>query len=234
MRAYVDFCGEFYPLPEEGALTIGRAGDVVIDDNPYLHRRFLEVIKQGGGLWLCNVGTELAVSVADEAGLAQTRLSPGAQLPIGSPRTSVWFTAGATTYELEIVVEGGVEGPLALPGDAETADAEVTVGRPELTLDQKLVLVALAEDVLRRGGRGQGSIPTSAAAAERLAWTLSKFNRKLDTVCGKLSRAGVRGLAGRPGQLASSRRTRLVDHAISTGLVTSADLVMLDRAQPLQ
>jgi hypothetical protein len=235
MQAYVDFCGEFYPLPGEGVLTIGRAGDLVIDDdNPYLHRRFLEIVAHAGGLWLRNVGTELGVSVADEAGLVQTRLSPGAQVPLGSSRTSVWFTAGSTTYELEIVIESGVEGPASQPADVAGVDAEETVGRPDLTPDQRLLLVALAEDVLRRGGRGQGSIPTSASAAARLGWTLTKFNRKLDTVCGKLSRAGVRGLAGRAGRLASSRRTRLVDHAISTGLVTGADLALLDEPHPLQ
>jgi hypothetical protein len=232
MRAYVDFCGEFYPLPDHGELTIGRVGDVVVDDNPFLHRHFLMLFVRDGMLWLRNVGSELTASVADEAGLAQTRLSPGAQVPIGSPRTAVWFTAGSTTYELEIVVEDGLDDPP--PARDEQPEAETTVGRPELTLDQRLLVVALAEDMLRRGGRGQGSIPTSAAAAERLGWTLFKFNRKLDAVCAKLTRAGVRGLSGQPGKLASSRRTRLVDHAISTGLVTTADLPLLDEAQRLQ
>jgi hypothetical protein len=183
-------------------------------------------------LWLRNVGNGLTASVADEAGLAQTRLSPGAQMPIGSARTAVWFTAGSTTYEFEIVVEEGLD--QSLPADDSMTEAEATLGRPELTFDQRLLLVALAEDVLRRGGRGQGSIPTSAVAAERLGWTLFKFNRKLDAVCAKLTRIGVRGLAGQPGKLASSRRTRLVDHVISTGLVTTSDLTLLDEAQPLQ
>jgi len=232
MRAYVDFCGELYPLADGAELTIGRVGDVVVDDNPYLHRHFLMLFVRGGMLWLRNVGSELTASVADHAGLAQTRLSPGAQVPIGSPRTAVWFTAGPTTYELEIVVEDGLDnGPPTYDAQPE---AETTVGRPELTLDQRLLIVALAEDVLRRGGRGQGSIPTSAAAAERLGWTRFKFNRKLDAVCAKLTRAGVRGLSGQPGKLASSRRTRLVDHAISTCLVTTADLPLLDEAQTSQ
>jgi hypothetical protein len=232
MRAHVDFCGESYPLPDNGALTIGRVGDVAIDDNPFLHRHLLTLFERSGMLWLRNVGTELSASVADEAGLAQTRLSPGAQIPIGSDRTAVWFTAGPTTYELEIVIEEGPD--QSPPADDSTPEAEATVRPPQFTLDQRLLLVALAEDVLRRGGRGQGSIPTSAAAAERLGWSLFKFNRKLDTVCEKLSTAGVRGLAGQPGKLASSRRTRLVDHAISTGLVTTSDLSLLDEVQPLQ
>lgn len=228
MRAHIDFCGELYPLSDDGQLTVGRVADVAIDDNPFLHRQFLKLFVHDGLLWVRNVGSTLTASLADEAGLAQTRLSPGAQVPIAFPRTAVWFTAGSTTYELEIVVEEEVATP---PMEDRDADGWTTLGRAVLTPDQRLLLVSLAEDVLRRGGRGQGSIPSSAAAAERLGWTLTKFNRKLDTVCEKLTRTGVRGLSGQPGKLASSRRTRLVDHAVSTGLVTAADLALLDGGQ---
>ena len=230
MRAHIDFCGELYPLGEDGQLTVGRVGDVVIDDNPFLHRHFLKLFVHDGMLWVRNVGSQLTASLADEAGQSQTRLSPGAQVPIPFPRTAVWFTAGSTTYELEVVLE---EPPAAAPSETEyDRGGDTTIGRVTLTPDQQLLVVALAEDVLRRGGRGQGSIPTSAAAAERLGWTLTKFNRKLDTVCERLTRSGVRGLSGQPGKLASSRRTRLVDHAVSTGLVTAADLALLAADQP--
>jgi hypothetical protein len=230
VRAHIDFCGELYPLADDGQLTIGRVGDVVIDDNPFLHRQFLKLFVHDGLLWLRNIGSQLTASMADEAGLTQTRLSPGAQVPVASPRTAVWFTAGSTTYEFEIVVD---EGPTPVTWEDSTADGTgQTMGVADLTPDQKLLLVALAEDMLRRGGRGQGSIPSSAVAAERLGWTLTKFNRKLDSICEKLALSGVRGLAGQPGKLASSRRTRLVDHALSTGLVTLADLALLDRVQP--
>lgn len=228
-RAHIDFCGELYPLSDDDQLTVGRVGDVVIDDNPFLHRQFLKLYVHDGMLWLRNVGSQLTASLADEAGLVQTRLSPGAQVPIAFPRTAVWFTAGSTTYELEIVVE---EAPAAPVVDVREEEGWTTIGRATLTPDQRLLLVALAEDILRRGGRGQGSIPSSVAAAERLGWTLTKFNRKLDTVCEKLTKTGVRGLSGQPGKLASSRRTRLVDHAVSTGLVTGADLPLLDAGQP--
>ena len=110
----------------------------------------------------------------------------------------------------------------------DAREGRTTLGRPDLTPDQRLLLVALAEDILRRGGRGQGSIPSSAAAAARLGWTLTKFNRKLDAICEKLTKSGVRGLSGQAGKLASSRRTRLVDHAVSTGLISAEQLVLLD------
>ena len=71
-------------------------------------------------------------------------------------------------------------------------------------------------------------LPTSAQAAERIGWTLTRFNRKLDNVCDKLDRMGVQGLRGGVGKLASNRRARLVEYAVSSQLVTRSDLALLD------
>src|SRR5690625_6113241 len=84
--------------------------------------------------------------------------------------------------------------------------------------------------MLNREGSGMSSVPTSAQASKRLGWQLTKFNRKLDNVCDKLDRLGVRGLRGGPGKLASNRRARLVEHAVFSRLVTSADLPLLDQS----
>ena len=48
------------------------------------------------------------------------------------------------------------------------------------------------------------------------------------TVTQKLADAGTRGLHGGPGKLASNRKARLVEHALSTRLVTETDLALLD------
>jgi hypothetical protein len=55
---------------------------------------------------------------------------------------------------------------------------QTTVGRMSFTPDQRLLLLALGERVLRRGNRGAGSVPSSAEAAQRPGWTITKFNRK--------------------------------------------------------
>jgi hypothetical protein len=225
MAATVDFCGERYRVSEEEPVVIGREADLAIDDNPYLHRRFLEVSSRGDLVWLTNLGTQLSATVADEAGLMQAWLAPGARLPLIFEKTIVWFTAGPTTYEFEVTLDETSFHPVI----AEPAEAgSTTVGRMSFTPDQKLLIVALAEQVLRRGNRGAGTIPTSADAAKRLGWTITKFNRKLDNVCQKLSRAGVRGLHGDAEKLATSRRARLVEYALAAQLVTAADLPLLD------
>ena len=82
------------------------------------------------------------------------------------------------------------------------------------TPSQKQLIVVLAEPMLRREGVSISNLPSSASAAERLGWSMSKFNRKLDHVCEKLDRMGVQGLRGAPGKLAMNRRARLVEYAV--------------------
>ena len=85
--------------------------------------------------------------------------------------------------------------------------------------------------MLRREGVSMNELPSSSAAAQRLGWTMSKFNRKLDNVCDKLDRAGVKGLRGGQGDHAMNRRSRLVEYAIAARLVTRADLPLLDQPE---
>jgi hypothetical protein len=229
MGVTVDFCGEEFVADATGPLTIGRTGDIEIDDNPYLHRNFLQIVEDGGLWWLSNVGTTLTATVADHKGLFQAWLNPGARIPLALDRFTVWFTAGPTTYDFDIIVDSPAftsTGTEALEQDDETG--ETTVGRVSFTPDQKLLIVALAEPLLRRSYAGTGQIPSSADAARRLGWKVTKFNRKLDNVCQKLADAGTRGLHGGPGKLASNRKARLVEHALSTRLVSESDLVLLD------
>lgn len=225
MAAVVEFCGERYQVGPDAPLVIGREGGLAIDDNPYLHRRFLQISAEDDLVWLTNVGSQLAATVADDAGLMQAWLRPGARIPLVFARTAVWFTAGPTTYEFEIVL---TEARFQRAVQQDVADGEATIGRMSFTPDQKLLILALAEQVLRRGDRGAGAIPSSAHAAARLGWTVTKFNRKLDNVCAKLSGAGIRGLHGHAERLATSRRARLVEYALAAQLITSADLLLLD------
>jgi hypothetical protein len=223
----VDYCGEIYTAEPGSTLVIGRDADVAIDDNPFLHRHFLELSARGDLWWLSNVGTMLSATVADEFGGLQAWLAPGARLPLVFPRTVVWFTAGPTTYELDVVLSGWLFEPVRQRSELA---GSVTVGRVSLTPDQHLLLVGLCEPVLLRQNRGGAASPTSNAVAERLGWTPTKFNRKLDNVCDKLARLGVRGLHGDASRLATSRKARLVEYALATQLVTAADLDLLPPA----
>lgn len=221
----IQFGDVVHELNDGDTVTIGRAADLVVDDNPYLHRRLLQVSAESGVWWVANVGQNIPVSVATEQGEFQALLGPGARLPIVFPRLRLMFTAGPHSYEVVIVCQGSLLSP-ADPSDAVAGDA--TRVPLALTESQKLLVVALAEPVLRKPGGGLTAVPTSAAAAQRLGWPVTTFNRKLDAVCEKLDRGGVEGLRGGAGNLASLRKARLVEYAVLARLVSAEDLALLD------
>lgn len=220
----VDFCGEQYRLDWTcPPFVIGREGDLQVDDNPFLHRHFLRLVHAEGIWWIENLGSRLAATITDPAGAARAWLAPGSRLPLVFAQTTVVFTAGATTYEFCVSMSVSVFelAPTPAPG------METTLGSVSWTPSQRLLIVALAEPMLRRAGTEASALPSSAQAAQRLGWPLTTFNRKLDNVCDKLDRAGVRGLRGHQGALASNRRARLVEHAVTSRLVTQPDLALL-------
>lgn len=225
MSMIIDFCGEQLRVPGDGWVTIGRDADLTVDDNLYLHRQFLQVGCVEGLYWIVNVGDQLSATVTDADGRVQAWLAPGARLPVVFESTLVRFTAGPTTYELSLSLE---QAPFAEPAAVAGDHGDTTIGLLPFTQDQRRLVVALAEPLLQQNGRGSASVPSSAEAARRLGWTVTRFNRKLDNVCQKLTKVGVRGLHGSPGDLASNRRARLVEYAVSTRLVTREDLELLD------
>ncbi|UUT36631.1 FHA domain-containing protein [Microbacterium elymi] len=221
----VEFAGERFPVHPGSVFTVGREGDLALEDNLFLHRHFLTIQCQDGLWLLSNVGSRLAATVTDSGGRVQAWLAPGARLPLVFETTTVIFSAGPTTYELVVHA--------AEPAFRETVrfeedDGQSTIGDVPLTHSQRVMILALAEPVLRREGAGMSELPTSAQAAQRLGWTLTRFNRKLDNVCDKLDRIGVPGMRGGARSYATNRRVRLVEHAIAARLVTREDLPLLD------
>jgi hypothetical protein len=225
----LDFCGEVIELDADRPFYIGRDADLVVDDNPYLHRRFLEISWHDGLWWLANIGGQLAATLADDGSRVQAWLAPGTRLPVVFPLTAVRFTAGRTSYELSLHLSAPLFSGILEDPD-EVSDAATTLGRVALTHDQRLLIVALAEPALRASHAHSVNLPSSSEAAARLDWPITKFNRKLDNVCQKLKQAGVQGLHGDSGNLASNRRSRLVEYALAVRLVTAADLDLLEVA----
>lgn len=226
MGIIVDFAGERYEPNREEPFYIGRQGDLELDeDNLFLHRHFLEISYGDGLWWLTNIGARLTATVTDSSGGVNAWLAPGARLPLVFEQTTVVFTAGPVTYEFTIHAQTP---SLHVESTAGADHGMSTIGNVPLTTRQKMLILALAEPALRRDGTGSSEIPSSAQAAERLGWTSTRFNRKLDNVCDKFDRIGVQGMRGGQGRLAMNRKARLVEYAVSSRLVTRADLALLD------
>ena len=222
----IEFCGEDYAVEHPNDFHIGRESDLVIDENPYLHRRFLRIYEDFGMWWLSNVGNLLSATVTDATGQVQAWLAPGARLPIVFPQMQVLFSAGSTTYEFTIFCDDDYFNTAAATAGG---GGETTIAPVALTTSQRLLVISLAESVLKQDSPGRGEIPSSAEAAARLHWSMTTFNRKLDNVCDKLDKIGVRGLRGGKGNLATNRRLRLVEYAVATHLVSKEDLYLLEK-----
>ena len=152
----VEFCGEWFP----------RDADLSVDDdNPFLHRRFLSVVQVDTLWWLVNIGSRLSATITDPSGAMQAWLAPGARIPLVFDETKVVFTAGPTTYDLSIHTETPSFERIAGPDDPV---GETTVGAVQLTASQKLLILALSEQMLAREGSGMSTVPTSAQAAEQV------------------------------------------------------------------
>ena len=221
----VEFAGEWFPVSRERPFVIGREGDLAIDENQYLHRHFLEVGLVDRLWWLTNIGSRLSATVSSGEGTVQSWLAPGASMPLVFADYVVVFTAGPTTYEFSISI---TQPEFEITPSARRPVGTETVMPLRLNDSQRLLVVALAEPMLRRDAVGASELPSNSAVAERLGWTMSKFNRRLDTLCDKLDQMGVQGMRAAPGKLATHRRARLVEYAISSRLVAKADLSLLD------
>ncbi len=223
--ALISFCGEEYHLDPGSCFVVGREADLSVDDNPFLHRRFLSLAAHDGLWWIENIGSRIAATVADASGMMQAWVGPGARLPLVFESMTVVFSAGPTTYEFDIDISGSA---YIRAGTGDAVSGETTVGEVRFTPSQYLLILALSEPWLLRVGSGPVDIPRSAEAAARLGWSITRFNRKLDNVAEKLDRLGVGGLRGGADSHARYRRVRLVEYAVAARMVTRGDLHLLD------
>lgn len=229
----VDFAGEVHLLSLGDELTFGRGAtnDLAIDDNPQLHRSFGKIFSRDGAWWLRNNGSRLPLILRDDASRSSATLTSGREISLSFDRALIAFDAGATNYQLEVVITGNQIDHVSNHHAFEHSDLSTgaTVDQSKLPLvgEQRLLAVALAEGALREPHKPI-VLPTNKAVAHRFGWSMTTFNRKLDRMCKKYARAGISGLVGGPGGLASDRRTRLVEHLVSSGSITVADLDLLD------
>lgn len=221
----LDFGGRRESIPAGTAFVIGRAADLAIDSNPYMHRRFLEISERDGMWWLANVGSGLTASVASADGLAQSWLAPGASMPLVFGVTTIMFTAGSTTYELSLTAET----PFYEVSTSWTPVSEASGVGELLSPMQRIVLTALAEPLLRRRAEGAVQLPETEQVATRLGWSMEKLERRVGSLYDKFARHGIRGLErGTEGELLAAQRARLVEHAVGARIVTADDLALLD------
>jgi len=219
----VRFLDDEHRLEVGDQLTFGRAADLVLDDaNPYLHRVVGRFLWWDGFWWVENLGDALELQLLGGDG-SLARLPAGALAPLTHPQAAVRFSAGGLPYEVEAEVSGS---PVPAPPQATPSVGLPTTryGDVALTDDERALVIELARPFLHDPSAGPERLPGNEDLAATLGWTRTKLNRKLDYLCERLTRAGVRGLQGKRAQLATNRRWVLVQHALVARLVTPEDL----------
>lgn len=218
----IDFCGELYELAPGEELTFGRQADLVVDDeNRFMHRRVGRFRFAGATWWLDNLGPMIKVEVDHSTGAHMTLERRGPDHPAPTvallpPHFTVTFQAGGFRYELLGAVEGAHPSEEGLD-DEDGFEDTLRFGHIRLTPDELAMVQALAAPVLADPKAGPDSLPLNSTVAAALGWGSVKYNRKLDHLCRRLDKAGVRGLVGRRGDKAENRRWVLVRHLVDTG-----------------
>lgn len=207
-------------------LRFGRSSDndISVADDPAMHRWQGRLEFSGGHWWLRNAGAKTPLHVQDLGSSSAVLLTPGQLACLTFPEAIITFTTiDARSYQLTVRHDA------PQPGDApgETQGGTLTQSQVvPLRGDHLLLVLALAEPQLRDPA-GHPTLPSNREVARRFGWKLPGYNSKLDKICAKFHRAGVHGLRGSIATVANDRRARLVEHLITTGLVTAGDLELL-------
>lgn len=215
---------EYHRRPGE-SLSFGRNADLVVDTNRFLHRKLGIFSWDRERWWIANIGSTIGIEIVDMESPSSLTLAPGSSAPVPFVINRVRFSAGRMAYELEV----SVDRPTLQTSVEQDVDSSTTItaGKISLNPEQRQLLLALGEPRIRSGSL-QSEVPTNREVADRLGWTITKFNRKLDNLCTKFDRLGVRGIKGDLGGMALSRRERLINHVITARIVTIDDLDELE------
>lgn len=212
---------------DDGELLFGRTGDLVVGgQNQFVHRTMGRFFFQHGCWWVENRAQNLPITVRSSEGTvaelaAHRPHAEPAVTALPGPMFMVRFEAGGTPYEIHGSIDRAEQTSIA---DARPAGGEETLHVIRLTDEEHELLLELARPLLLDPQAGPDALPTNKAVARALGWPDTKLNRKLDYLCVRLTKLGFQGLKGDLGGEAKLRRWRLVQYAVSHGLVTSAHL----------
>ena len=215
----VEFLDEEVEVASGESLTFGRDANLVIDpDNQHLHRVLGSFVSRGDGWVLHNVGRFITMVVLDNTSRSEIR--PGGRMALLSESFTVAFSAGPARYEIR--GRQRVAEVTAVPGagPSDTTD----VARYRLNAEQRQMVLAMAEPLLRADPGWPSTMPTNRAVATRLGWSTAKLNRKLDYLCSRLAESGVAGMVGDSDRRANARRVHLVEFLVANQVVGPEEL----------
>ncbi|HEU5266691.1 MAG TPA: hypothetical protein VFU35_08315 [Jatrophihabitans sp.] len=210
-----------YSLAAGESVTFGRSPecDICLDEaDPAISRLAGRVSDEDGRWWLVNVSASRALGVVDEFGLRSV-LPPGRRTLLDG-RCRILVDGVHRTHEIAVAAPSR-----PVPEAAPSAAGEPTViGEKVLVNDaDRAALVALFAGYLEEGARYDPNPKSYAAAAARLGWPRTTLVKRIEYLRARLSAAGVPNLTG------WNALNHLAEYALTTGVITRADLAMLRR-----
>lgn len=171
--------------------------------------------------WVVNASASRPLSIVDEYGLRSV-LPPGRRRALDGP-TRVLVDGVARTHEFAVT-------PPARAGSSAPGDPQVPTGLPTTVGEEVVVnaadraaLVALFAGYLEQGPRYDPNPKSYAAAAARLGWPRTTLVKRIEYLRARLSASGVPNLTG------WNALNNLAEYALTTGLITRADLDLIPR-----
>jgi hypothetical protein len=209
-------------LVQDDAFTFGRAPACTLcldPDDIAISRLAGRIEHDGRGWWIVNASSSRQFATVDEFGLRSV-LPPGKRAALeGTSRILVEGTE--TTHELTVSVPDE-------PPATDDAGEPVTEGLPTsigegvlINAADRAALVALFAGYLEEGKRYDPYPKSYAAAAARLGLPRTTLVKRIEYLRARLTAAGVPNLTG------WNALPNLAEYALTTGLITRADLSLL-------
>ncbi|MCP4961780.1 MAG: hypothetical protein GY925_21255 [Actinomycetia bacterium] len=168
----------------ERRLTFGRSADLVVDENPFMHRVVGAFELQGDVWMLTNEGASTSVTLVDDTG-RRVVLPPGARAALTAPKGSLRWRSGKGDYTLGYEVERPPL-PNAVPAVHDAPPTATLI--PPLTGREIDFMVTMARHVL------VGStlpVPTYAQVAHLWDVRTKTVDNTIQNLKAKLGAAGV-------------------------------------------
>lgn len=203
----VEFAGESHHVTRR--LTFGRAGDLCIDDNQYMHRWVGEFFLEGDYWWLANRGSRIPLTLISGDG-KWVQLPPAATQVLAGGGGVVRFRAGQANYELSY--SGAPAGP-GTDDNPEAADGETLRFKIELTPREVDYMVSFCAPQFSQATNS--SLPTYAQVAEQWGVSVKTVDNALQNLRRKIREAGLTGADSSDG---------LASFVLAHGLIVQSDI----------
>lgn len=222
---WVGFAGVYSSTLASGQqLTFGRAADLVVDDNPMLHRRLGLLQNDGAYCTLANIGNRITLFVDGEGGY-RAEVPSGRRLLLPEGPGHIRFMVGRSRFDIEFLARfPGAES--ALVSREEGHASTLAPKQIDLTPNRRILLTALVESDLTGDGSAR---PSTGHLIRRTGMSHRSVERALDEICELLDPDRQLGLAGSPDRPARNRRDLLARYVLETGMITTDDLDLLNQ-----